>query len=113
MVIHERAHDQKGAGKWDTGTSRYIPIGGGSRSRLPIVDDPDYRRYFGFVGVDEALTESIYTMATLYGLLQGASIVLPGQEGTFTELIINESAAKLKKELEAAEERAKKGGGGQ
>jgi hypothetical protein len=110
MVIHERTHDQKGAGKWDIGTTRYIPVGGGSRSRLPVADDPDYRRYPGFVGLDDTLSETVYTIATLYGYIKGAAVVLPGQEGTFTQLIIDEAAAKLKREKEELEERAKQGG---
>ena len=72
MVIHERVHDQKGAGKWDIGTTRYIPVQGGSRSRLPVQDDPDYRRYFGFVGLDDHLSDAVYQIAALYSHLGGA-----------------------------------------
>jgi hypothetical protein len=109
MVIHELEHDQKGAGKWDLGTTRYIPMQGGSRSRLPVRDDPDYRRYPGFVGEDERMTESVYTIAALYTYLGGAPIVPRGQEGGFTSLILDQTVAKLQAEKEEAEEKAKRG----
>ena len=110
MVIHERTHDQKGLGKWDLGTTRYVPVQGGSRSRLPLIDDPDYHRYAGFVGIDERLTETIYTIPSLYGFLGGAPIVPPGQEGGFTQLILDQTTTKLQREKEEEDEKAKKGG---
>ena len=110
MMIHERNPNVKGVGKWDSGTMRYVPVGGGSRSRLPLIDDPEYRRYWGFVGVDEKLSETLYTIPALYGFLKGKSIVLPGQEGSFTELIIKEAEAKLERQRLEEEEKAKQGG---
>lgn len=95
MVIHERIHDQRGAGKWDLGSTRYIPIGGGSRSRLPMQDDPEYPRYYGFVGVDDRLSESLYTISGLYGYLGGAPSVPAGEEGGFTALILEQTRSKL------------------
>ena len=109
MVIHERVHDQKGAGKWDIGTTRYIPMQGGSRSRLPVQDDPDYRRYFGFVGVDDHLSEAVYQIAVLYSHLGGAPVVPPGQEGGFTQLILDQTVAKLNQARAEEEERHKHG----
>lgn len=105
MVIHERVHDQRGAGKWDITTTRYIPMQGGSRSRLPVIDDPDYHRYFGYVGLDDSLSETLYTIPALYTYLGGAPIVPPGEEGGFTALILAETQSKLNavKEAEADE----------
>ena len=111
MIIHERVQeDQRGAGKWDLGTTRYIPVQGGSRSRLPLVDDPDYHRYPGYVGVDERLSETLYTIPALYTYLGGRPEVGSGQQGGLTKLIQDEVIARLQKEKEEAEEKAKKGG---
>ena len=95
MVIHEKVHDLAGAGKWDIHTTRYVPIYGGSRSRLPIVDDPDYRRYTGFVGMDEHLTPNIYLMSHLYQYIGGKPIIPPGDVGKFTALILNQTIERL------------------
>jgi len=95
MVIHEKVHDLSGAGKWDIHTTRYVPIYGGSRSRLPIVDDPDYRRYTGFVGMDEHLTPNIYLMSQLYQYLGGKAIIPQGEPGKFTALILNQATERL------------------
>lgn len=105
MVIHERVHDQRGMGKWDLGTTRYIPMQGGSRSRLPVYDDKNYQRYPGYVGLDERLSETLYTLPTLYAFLGGAPVVPPGQEGGFTALILEQTTARLKEEKAAEEER--------
>lgn len=88
MVIHEKVHDLSGAGKWDIHTTRYIPFNGGSRSRLPIADDPEYRRYPGFVGMDEHLTPDIFHIAQLYQYLGGTPVPQPGAEGKLTEMLI-------------------------
>ena len=74
MVIHPFEIDRKGAGNWDNETGRYVPLGGGSRMRLPVADgEGTYNRYPGFVGIDEKLTESIRTMADLYAHIGGAA----------------------------------------
>ena len=95
MVIHEKFHDLTGAGKYDMNTTRYIAVQGGSRSRLPVQDDPDIRRYHGFVGIDEWLTESVFQIAVLFHLIGGKPVVLPGQEGSFAALILGESLQRL------------------
>lgn len=95
MVIHEKVHDLSGAGKWDIHTTRYVPIYGGSRSRLPIADDPNYRRYPGFVGMDEHLTPNIYLMSQLYQYLGGKPIIPQGEAGKFTALILNQTTERL------------------
>lgn len=105
MVIHERLHDQKGAGKWDLGTTRYIPMQGGSRSRLPVQDDPDYRRYYGFIGVDENQTETLYTIPALYSYLGGAPVVPAGQEGGFTALILEQTMSRIQAARAAEDEK--------
>ena len=102
MVIHEKFHDLSGAGKYDLNTTRYISVQGGSRSRLPIQDDPEIRRYHGFVGIDEWLTESVFQIAVLFHLLGGKPVVLPGQEGSFAALILGESLQRLAGMGEAA-----------
>ena len=99
MVIHERSHDLSGAGKWDINTTRYVPVGGGSRSRLPVVDDPDYRRYHGYVGIDEYLTPDIFRVAQLYAWLGGRPVIPPGDEGKFTALILGQTVERLEAEL--------------
>lgn len=101
MVIHEKVHDLSGAGKWDINTTRYVPIYGGSRSRLPLADDPEYRRYVGYVGMDEHLTPDLYRIATFYSFIGGKPIIPPGDEGRFTSLILGQTIEKL--EAEAAE----------
>jgi hypothetical protein len=104
MVIHEKVHDTSGAGKWDLHTTRYVPVYGGSRSRLPIVDDPDYRRYPGFVGMDERLTPEIFRIAQLYHYMGGKPIIPPGDEGKFTALILGQTVERLEAQPEDAEE---------
>lgn len=98
MVIHEQERDSGGAGKWDIHTTRYAPMGGGSRSRLPIYDDPEYRRYPGFVGIDEHLTADIYLISTLYNYMGGKPIIPEGDAGKFTALILGQSIERLEAE---------------
>ena len=88
MQIHEEGQDARGAGRWDSGTGRYIPMTGGSRSRLPLTQDADIPRYFGYVGINESLTPNISTMAQLYGHLGGGYYVPPGPEGAFVKMIL-------------------------
>jgi hypothetical protein len=59
----------KGSGKTDSGTGRYIPIGGGSRSRIPVSDDKRISRYAGNLGIDAGLSGKIDTLAALYAQL--------------------------------------------
>ncbi len=88
MVIHEQPQDVRGSGSWELNTTRYVPMSGGSRSRLPIGTN-GIRRYHGFVGIDEALTESIGTMAALYNRLGGGLPDYP--EGSFLALLLAQS----------------------
>jgi hypothetical protein len=75
MVIHDRGEDMKGVGKRDAKTGRYIPISGGSRTRIPVSDDGRVPRYVGNVGVDASLSEHIDAMPALYRTLGGLPIV--------------------------------------
>lgn len=86
MKIHESGLDNKAAGYWDIGTTRYVPMNGGSRSRLPIAYD-DIRRYYGFVGMDERLTETISTMGALYKHIGGGIVAAPGTESYINRLL--------------------------
>jgi hypothetical protein len=97
MVIHEPKPDVKGSGRWDVNTTRYVPVTGGSRVRLPLADDPAYRRYPGFVGMDERFTPEINTMHKLYEYLGGKPFVPEGPEGGFTQLILDETVKKMQK----------------
>jgi len=63
-------------------------VGGGSRSRLPIGSN-GLRRYYGFVGIDEKLTERIHTMSSLYTHLGGG--VPPQPEGSFVGLLLTQA----------------------
>ena len=105
MVIHERVADVKGVGKWDYNTTRYIPVSGGSRSRLPVYDDKAYHRYYGLVGVDEHLSEEIYTMPALYAFLGGKAILPEGHGSVFTGLILEQTLKRLKAQDEDAEKK--------
>lgn len=95
MVIHEKPQSIVGAGKWDITTTRYVPVSGGSRSRLPLIDDPDYRRYPGYVGIDEYLTPNIARISQLYHYMGGKPIIPPGDEGKFTALILGQTVERL------------------
>jgi hypothetical protein len=93
MELHEPEAHIKGAGRWDMHTTRYIPVTGGSRSRLPIQEDPAYPRYAGFVGLDENLSGELFTMAALYTFLGGTPIAPEGD--AFTAQIVQMTMEKL------------------
>ena len=87
MVIHEDPQDTSGAGGRHRESGRYIPVTGGSRSRLPIRTGKT-PRYYGFVGIDEHLTESISTMAALYSKIGGRAQIPEGKVGEFVKLLV-------------------------
>ena len=95
MEIHPATRDAKGQGQWDANTLRYIPMFGGSRSRLPI-GNGDIPRYHGFVGIDESLTPTIHTMATLYHHLGGGVYIPEGQPGVFISLLLEQATKWMK-----------------
>lgn len=103
MVIHEFTLDNRGAGRWEINSTRYVPMAGGSRSRLPIASN-GIRRYYGFVGIDEKLTESVHTMAALYHRLGGG--VPPQPEGSFVGLLLTQARKWMEKPGEPEAEAA-------
>jgi hypothetical protein len=111
MKIHPTSFEKAGAGRWHKGTTRYIPIGGGSRSRLPVAGPDDgYPRYYGFVGMDEKLTESISTVTALYQHIGGAPLIAAGNAGTLASRIqdVVEEQRKIDEEEMAAAAKAAK-----
>lgn len=106
MVVHKYEMDRRGVGRWEAKTGRYVPVGGGSRSRLSIADsDEPSRRYPGFVGMDEKLTDSIRTMADLYAHLGGGTEGRTGREGEWARKIqgVMEEQRKAEEEELAAQ----------
>lgn len=95
MEIHKPPRDKHGIGKWDLITTRYIPLSGGSRSRLPVYDDPEQRRYPGFVGFDEFLTPDIHILPVLYQYLGGKPLLQEGDAGKFTALLLGQTMERL------------------
>ena len=93
MVIHEESHDTSNAGGRHPATGRYVPVTGGSRSRLPIRTG-QVPRYHGFVGIDEHLTESISTMAALYSKIGGRAQIPEGKMGEFVKLLVGMAVEK-------------------
>ncbi len=88
MVIHPYEIDMRGSGQWDKQTGRYIPMAGGSRSRLPVADgDGSIPRYHGFVGIDEKDTEGVHTMAGLFEHIGGEVNVQRGEAGALVSRI--------------------------
>lgn len=72
MADDEEVYSAHGAGKWDINTNRYVPIGGGSRSRLAM-GTKGIRPYGGFSGIDEKDANKPESMGGLYARLQGGS----------------------------------------
>ncbi len=91
MDFHRGTDSVRGAGSWDRTTLRYMPLTGGSRSRLPLLNDPDIRRYHGFVGVDEHLTAEMDSLRSLYSFLGGRPIIPEGPAGEFLTLVLEQA----------------------
>ena len=83
MILHDATYDKRGAGHWDRDTTRYVPWGGGSRSRIPIIDVQSVPRYYGFIGIDERLSEEINSLPKLYHWLQGRPAIPSGAAGPY------------------------------
>lgn len=96
MILHDATYDKRGAGHWDRETTRYIPWGGGSRSRIPIIDLHSIPRYYGFVGIDEKLTEEISSLPKLYHYLQGRPAIPSGPAGPYVSKLIELSLRWMK-----------------
>ena len=72
MAKDEPIFGAHGIGKWDATSTRYIPIGGGSRSRLAlsIKNIPPYE---GFAGLDRRAANEIDNMASLFEWIGGGA----------------------------------------
>ena len=93
MIFHEAQIAIRGIGRWDAKTTRYVPINGGSRSRLPVTNRgyEDIPRYYGGVGMNERLTESIRTIDDLYKYLGGGILVTP-QTAAYVSRILEQAS---------------------
>jgi hypothetical protein len=108
MKIHKAKVEMHGAGRWDKATGRYVPLHGGSRTRLPVFGgDSDIPRYCGFVPLDEKLTEEISTIKALYQHIGGAPKIDGGKVGTLAALIQEVTLAQRKAEEDALAAAAK------
>ena len=108
FTLHEKEAGLRGAGRLDLGTTRYVPISGGSRSRLPVYDDKRYSRYLGFVGIDESLTENISTISRLYTFLGGTPVILEGEGEDYVRQILEQTRAKIQANIEDAQRMEKR-----
>ena len=68
------------------------------------MDDPEYRRYPGFVGMDEHLTPHLYRIADLYAYMGGKPEIPEGDEGKFTALILEQAEGRIMAHQAAEEE---------
>lgn len=59
-------------GIWDADTARYIPMGGGSISRLPP-EENKIRPYSGFLGVNPSVARKNPTVGDLFRKLGGGA----------------------------------------
>ena len=91
MVLHENKSDLKDAGSLERSTGRYIPVSGGTRSKLPLVDEKSVRRYYGFVGIDESMTPTINSVATLFAQIGGGVYIPEGPAGEYIQKILQRS----------------------
>ncbi|MDH4225726.1 MAG: hypothetical protein OEW12_08785 [Deltaproteobacteria bacterium] len=99
MQFHD-LKDVRGAGKISKSTGRYVPVGGGSRSRLALKGQKSIPRYYGYVGIDESLTETIYTVHALYHYMGGKPLIPEGPSGELTAIMMGQT---FSNEPEAAE----------
>jgi len=98
MQFFSKPVERRGIGQWEAATGRYVPKGGGSYSRLPIVDDEDIPRYWGFVGMDESMTPNTPDLPSLYGYLSGGVYIPEGPAGEYIQQLISLSHKWLKAE---------------
>ena len=84
-------------GRRDLATGRYIPMTGGSRSKLPTAGG-EYPQYAGSIGIDKELTAKISTMEALYQHMGGFASYMPGGalSATISELV-EEAETKTRK----------------
>lgn len=104
MEFHRGTDSARGAGSWERTTLRYMPLTGGSRSRLPLLNDPNIPRYHGFVGVDEHLTAEMGSLSSLYNFLGGRPIIPEGPAGEFLTLVLEQVDLGFTRRAETAAE---------
>ena len=97
-VAAKRVRDVYGGGKWDAGTGRYVPVGGGSRTRVFVADDKHIPRYAGMLGVDPQQGTNIATMGALYSHLGGMSVVKQGAPKFLAEIAERKPVIKVEAE---------------
>ena len=88
MQFYNKPTEKFNAGLKDYTTGRYIPMGGGTSSRLSYLDDPEIRRYWGFVGIDESKSYEMPTIVELIRYLSGGVYIPEGPAGEFIKLIL-------------------------
>lgn len=87
MADDNKFYGAYGAGKWDIGTSRYIPVGGGSRSRLEV-NSEGIRPYRGFAGIDRQGEKRFDAIGELYSKLGGGARI-SAQDKAFLAVTID------------------------
>jgi hypothetical protein len=104
MQFHKAQFELRGLGQWDAGTTRYVPMSGGSRSRIPLIFPgyEDIRRYYGGVGMNEGLTESIHNIGDWYRHIGGGILVTP-QTAAYVSRLIEQSAKWMHGAVESSE----------
>ena len=88
--------EAKVAGRRDLATGRYIPMTGGSRSKLPTAGG-EYPRYAGSIGMDKELAGKISTMEALYHHMGGFPSYMPeGPLGATISELVEEAQTKTR-----------------
>lgn len=87
MDDDEQTYSAYGAGKWDIGTTRYIPIGGGSLSRVKAKSG-SIRPYRGFAEIYRQGEEQFDSIKGLYSKIGGGSRIT-AQDKAFVAVTID------------------------
>ena len=103
MFLHDNVRDSLVAVGRHRESGRYIPMAGGSRSRLPIKTGK-VPRYYGLIGIDEHLSESIGTLDALYSKIGGRALIPEGKAGEFVKLLLGLTDVKSTTTEETEEE---------
>ena len=86
MADDEDTTGSGGGGKWDVNTNRYIPMGGGSRSKLPL-KIKGIRPYQGFTGIDRPEERKLDTVEDLILEMGGGSRISAQDESYLNSVI--------------------------
>ena len=85
-------------GRRDLETGRYIPMMGGSRSKLSAADG-EYPRYAGSMGIDKGLAAKISTMEALYHHMGGFPSYMPaGSLSASISELVEEAESKTRRD---------------